>query len=87
MRLDQTLKAIATAGTNALHRQAQRLDSSAQLLSALSPEATLKRGYSLSLIDGKAVRDASTLTPGQTVTTLLAKGQFTSTVNETSSTQ
>lgn len=87
IRLDHTLKAVDTAGHNALQRQLQRLNASEQLLAALSPEATLKRGYSLTLADGKAVRDASRLTPGTTVTTRLACGQFQSTVTETSSQQ
>lgn len=83
-RLDHTIRAIATAGKTAIQRRADRLDSYSSLLAALSPEATLRRGYSLTLLNGKAVRDASSLPEGTTVTTRLARGQFQSTVTSTS---
>ena len=49
---------------------------------SLDPTLLLKRGYSITLKDGKAVRDASTLHPGDTIETRLANGQILSTVTK-----
>ena len=48
----------------------------------LDPALLLKRGYSITLKDGKAVRDASTLHPGDTIETHLANGTIHSTVTK-----
>lgn len=74
--------AIASAADVALTRAKQQLQMQSQLLSALSPEATLRRGYSITRVDGRAVTDASALRPGQTITTTFASGTATSTVND-----
>ena len=49
---------------------------------SLDPALLLKRGYSITLKDGKAVRDASTLHPGDTIETRLANGTIHSTVTK-----
>ena len=49
---------------------------------SLDPTLLLKRGYSITLKDGKAVRDASTLHPGDTIETRLANGHIHSTVTK-----
>ncbi|MCQ2195424.1 MAG: exodeoxyribonuclease VII large subunit [Paludibacteraceae bacterium] len=46
----------------------------------LSPEYILKRGYSITLKNGKAVKNASSLKPGEQITTLFAKGKIDSIV-------
>ena len=81
MRLSQTLRAIATASANILSRQRDSLTARESLLKALSPEAPLPRGYSLTLHAGRAVTDASVLPPGARLTTRVARGSFTSTLN------
>ncbi len=74
--------AIATAAGTATARASDRLDSRRSLLEALSPAATLARGYSITTgADGRAIRSASALKPGEQVMTTLADGSFTSTVN------
>lgn len=80
-RLDAVIKAIAIAGHTAIGRAGDRLSSKQTLIDALSPQATLSRGYSITRIDGRAVRRASDLTPGAVITTLLADGTVSSTVN------
>ncbi|MBP5455049.1 MAG: exodeoxyribonuclease VII large subunit [Paludibacteraceae bacterium] len=47
----------------------------------LSPEQILKRGYSITLKNGKAVKNASSLKHGEKITTLFAKGKIESTVD------
>jgi exodeoxyribonuclease VII large subunit len=86
-RLDMTLKAIADAASNRISRQRSLLDSRQTLLEALSPVATLKRGYSITRVDGHAVTSADSIRPGSIIETTLADGKVISTATavETSS--
>ncbi|MCM1348227.1 MAG: exodeoxyribonuclease VII large subunit [Firmicutes bacterium] len=86
-RLDHIHQAIATALANTLGRRSDRLDATARLLEALSPRATLKRGFSLTLYRGKAVRNSSELPAGADIETYLANGHITSTVKDLSNTK
>ena len=47
---------------------------------SLDPTLLLKRGYSITLKDGRALRDAATLHPGDEIETRLANGTINSTV-------
>lgn len=78
MRLDQTLKAFSTAAANLISRRRDALAAKEALLAALSPEATLRRGFSITLHDGRAVRRAEDLPVGARITTRVAVGEFTS---------
>ena len=66
----------------ALYMQGQRhrLDLFQRSIDAASPEHILSLGYSITRLNGKAVRDASTLTPGDEVQTTVAGGTFTSVI-------
>ncbi len=75
--------ALSDAVAFALARERQRLESSSRLLDALSPEATLRRGYSITRIGGHAVTSPCDIAPGTRVETLLAGGTIISTVSET----
>lgn len=77
LRLEQRL---ATAIDARLQRERHRLQLAQSQIEAASPELLLKRGYSLTLKDGKAVTDASALHPGDVLTTRVAKGEFKSKV-------
>ena len=46
----------------------------------LSPEKTLKRGFSISYYKGKALIDASIILEGEEITTIVAKGEINSIV-------
>lgn len=81
-RLEATRSAIATAATNATQRAADRLAARSQLLDALSPAATLARGYSITTMNGRAVKNADNLKSGDEVTTTFAFGSITSIVNQ-----
>lgn len=73
-----------------LHRTAQdvlkvaqsQLDGTQQLLTALNPEAVLRRGYAVVRHNGKAVRTTSQLSSGAIVETQLSEGSFTAQVND-----
>lgn len=77
LKLEQRL---ATAIDARLQRERHRLQLAQSQVEAASPELLLKRGYSLTLKDGKAVTDASALHPGDVLTTRVAKGEFKSEV-------
>ncbi|MFT4976641.1 MAG: exodeoxyribonuclease VII large subunit [Myxococcota bacterium] len=73
-RLNQTMR-----WRLADHKQRVRID--AGRLSALSPLAVLARGYSLTLHDGRAVRDAAELSPGDRVELRFARGSTSATID------
>lgn len=80
-RLQKLQDSIARSAMFTVKRSKDALEAFSKLIEALSPQAILERGYSITLIDGKSARDASQLQSGSIVTTRLAKGEFTSTVN------
>lgn len=73
-RLDHTMKSIASAADVVLRRRGDRLSSLQEMLNALSPEATLRRGYSITRVGGKAITDASQISSGSEIETTLAHG-------------
>ncbi len=78
----ETARAIADSITAALSRRRERLVALAEVLDALSPEATLRRGYSITRAGGKALTDGDTVLPGTVLTTTLSRGAtITSTAN------
>ncbi len=69
----------------ALDHEARHLDSIAQRVRLLDPVHTLARGWSITRgPDGRAVRAASELRPGEQIITTFATGSARSTVEETS---
>lgn len=66
-----------------LTAERHRIEMLEQKAKALNPELLLKRGYSITLYNGKALKDTSMLKNGDTITTRLAKGTFSSTVRTT----
>lgn len=80
VKLESTQSALALTLDGVLRRQGARLDAIRSMLEALSPEATLRRGYSITRRDGRAVTSASQLHPGDEVITTLAEGTVTSVV-------
>lgn len=73
-RLDRIAMAMDSARALTIQRRSSRLDAMTELLAALSPQATLRRGYSITRINGKAVTDASAISPGTELETILNSG-------------
>ena len=74
--------AIKAAVGSTFIRAAERLNAFGVLLDTLSPEATLRRGYSITRVDGHAVTADDVLAPGTVITTTFAAGRTkTSTIN------
>lgn len=71
---------LAAASSATLSARRNRIEALAQLLDALSPEATLRRGYSITRVGGHAVTDPSQVVPGDVLHTTLAGGTVTSIV-------
>lgn len=63
-----------------MQTERHRLELMAQRLSALDPQVLLKRGYSITTLNGKAVLDGSVLKAGDEIKTRFAKGTITSIV-------
>lgn len=68
-RLQQAMQRIQQHSGN-------RLAMASRALSAISPLATLERGYAIVESENEVIRDASELAPGKAVTTRLGKGSF-----------
>jgi exodeoxyribonuclease VII large subunit len=66
-----------------VERRRARLDQSAARLQALSPEATLRRGYAVVRHDGRALRDAAAVAPGTGIAVQLASGGLEAVVSAT----
>lgn len=74
-------QAINHAATACTRRNGDRLVALGRLLDALSPEATLRRGYTITRAAGVAVTDASLLTKGTVITTTFANGTIDSVIS------
>ena len=72
---------LPMAAGNVMSRHFRNLDAAATLLDVLSPAATLRRGYSITRVNGHAVTDASLLPAGTRIDTILANGSVSSVVS------
>ena len=71
---------VAAASSQAVARSRDRLAAAEQLLAALSPQAVLNRGYSITRVNGKVVTSSSQLTKGDHIETTFASGTIQSEV-------
>ena len=74
------LPRLVMLATSRMEKEKHRLELVGRILKSASPEHLLKRGYSITLYNGRAVRDTSVLKPGDEVETVLATGKFKSIV-------
>ena len=82
--LDSIVSNVRMAAVSLLERERSKLDALECLTEVLNPSATLKRGYSITRIDGKAVTCLTSAKPGAILETQIAEGSIISTVSETS---
>lgn len=80
--LDSIASTIRMAALSLLEREFSKLDSLERLTEALNPAGTLKRGFSITRINGKAVTNTKGLKPGDILETQTADGSIISTTNE-----
>lgn len=81
-RLRMKVDRILTALKLRLQREHHRLDILTQRTEAQDPMLILRRGYSITTVDGKAVKEAGQLREGMQIVTHLAKGTVESTVTK-----
>jgi exodeoxyribonuclease VII large subunit len=81
-RLKRSLDRLTAAPQLLLERRRVSLDHAAARLQALSPRATLTRGYAIVRSGGIALRDAADAAPGGRLEVELALGSLTATVEE-----
>lgn len=74
IRCDELSTRLHQAAQRDLVRRRQQLGAVAGRVQALSPLAVLERGYAVALHDGRAVRDASALAPGDLLDLRLHSG-------------
>ena len=75
--IEQKLPLLASQRLTTEHHRLELIN---EKLKALDPTLLLARGYSITLHNGKAVKDATTLHEGDEIETRLAKGTITSVV-------
>lgn len=73
-RLDHLAPTLRQAVTRSMERQQLRLTLLSRSVELSSPERILKRGFSLTLKEGKAVRSADELRSGDRITTFYGEG-------------
>jgi len=85
IRLDAARRALNAGIRGSITTAQTRFELAGRTLHAVSPLATLDRGYAI-VADaaGKVVRDAATLAAGDRVEARLARGRFSATVTGTS---
>ena len=74
--LESTAESVRTAAISMLEKEKTRIDSLCRLTEVLSPTSTLKRGYSITRVNGKAVTDPKTVKPGDIIETQTAQGMI-----------
>lgn len=79
-RLDALNARLTSAIQHVLDRQKHRLEMLGQRAASLDPKILLKRGYSITLKDGKVVHAKEMLTPGDEIETIFEKGTIKSIV-------
>lgn len=82
LQLQSRIQRLQATVAQSLTEQRHRLDLCEKAVEAASPERILSLGYSITRVNGKAVRSAAEVAPGDEVTTYLAAGEFTSTVKK-----
>ncbi len=79
-RVDAQAAAMATRAHTLHQTCSHRLATAERLMANLNPSRLLERGYSMSTLRGKIVRDASTLASGDVLRTRFARGSATTVV-------
>lgn len=77
--LSETLR---QSTANVVNREKQRLAGIFAVVEALSPQNTLRRGYSITRLNGKAIKNSDNINIGQIITTEFANGSIDSIINK-----
>lgn len=81
-RLQSIFDRLAQSARTRLERERHRLDMLQQRTQSLDPSVLLKRGYSMTLVNGRILTDASQIKSGDRLVTKLAQGEVISVVED-----
>lgn len=81
-KLENIVTTLRLASRNLLDKKKTALDNIESLLKVLSPDSTLKRGYSITRANGKAITDPAGLADGDFIETQTATGTIISEVKK-----
>lgn len=81
-RIDKLVSYLSPLTSHLLEREFHRLEMLEQRTKSLDPALLLKRGYSITLHQGRLLRDPSLLKPGDEIETRLEKGTIISKVKK-----
>ena len=81
-RLDQVKARLVSAPEYALQRQSEGIEAFQKMVKALDPVHVLKRGYSITMVNGKSITDASGVKKGDRLFTRLHNGSISSLVED-----
>ncbi|MCH5231083.1 MAG: exodeoxyribonuclease VII large subunit [Muribaculaceae bacterium] len=80
LRIDNHRHILQNILTLQIERGKQQIENLESLIRVLDPRNTLKRGYSVTRVNGKAVKSQADLSPGDIMTTSFCDGEVKSTV-------
>ncbi|MFC6103770.1 exodeoxyribonuclease VII large subunit [Olivibacter domesticus] len=75
-QLNELQNSLALHGNKSIQEATKKIESQERHLSILDPQHVLKRGYSITLLEGKAIKNANMLKEGDKVKTILALGEI-----------
>lgn len=75
-RIDGISQRLPLYATSRLDREKHRLEMISQRADAVNPIHILRRGYSIALHEGKAVKDSALLSPGDRIDIVMAEGKI-----------
>lgn len=78
--LDSLPALLRQLSSQRLDTEKRRLDSDRRLIDVLNPEATMRRGYSITRVNGKAIHAISDVAEGDMIETMLPDGSILSEV-------
>ncbi len=84
IRVEALTTTLRMATQTRIQLEKTQLENLSKLIDVLSPVSTLKRGYTITKIGGKAITDISMVSPGDQIETMTANGSFTSTATKLS---
>ena len=76
--LDHLATTMATAAETLVQRQKDRIEATAHLIDVLSPVNTMRRGYTITRLNGKAITSADSVSEGDILETTTLSGKITS---------
>ncbi|MFM7233417.1 MAG: exodeoxyribonuclease VII large subunit, partial [Flavobacteriales bacterium] len=83
--IEQCRKQLTSSSTHVLAKAENNLQHLERLVAMSDPKNILRKGYSISMLNGQPLKDISQLKSGDKVTTILANGSFESEVQSTHS--